>query len=276
MTSFTRIRAASLAAGLMVIAGPGVALAQVAVSDLPEIVVTETTKLPEGPFSTSGNDDCQGNYAEPETEAGLYVQEHGWGVISEATLGDYQLVSFAGEFVTGTSGSCAIEQSNIGVFEGGDLNAIFYTANKTDQLIGVLDGRQNGSVRIWGGDFVSLPVGDISITDTGLVVGPVAAEETYCGAAVVPNIYDAPITEARKTLKTAGWKPVPQPREEFGQQGDLHDIGITEAETCSGTGFGFCRYNYRSAGALLDVTTVGEFYEDSVPSVVDYAVTCAN
>lgn len=276
MTSFSKIRAASLAAGLLAIGTPGMALAQVAVSELPEIMVTETSKLPEGPFSTDGNNDCQSNYSEPETGAGLYVQEHGWGVISEATLGDYQLVSFAGEFLIGTSGSCAIEKSNIGVFEGSDLKAILYTASETDQLIGILDERQNGSVRIWGGDFVSLPVGDISISDQGLVVGAVAAEETFCGAAVVPNVYNAPITEARKALKTAGWKPVPQPREEFGQQGDLHDIGITEAETCSGTGFGFCRYIYHSAGAALDLTTVGELYEDNVPTVVDFAVTCAN
>lgn len=276
MTSLSIIRVASLAACLLVMATPGIALAQVAVSELPAIMVTETTKLPKGPLSADGNHDCQGNYAEPETAVGLYVQEHGWGVISEATLGDYHLVSFAGEFLTGTSGSCGIEQSNIGIFAGSDLKAILYTANKTDQLIGVLDERQNGTVRIWGGDFVSLPVADIDISETGLVVGAVAAEETFCGAAVVPNIYDAPITEARKALKTAGWKPVPQPREEFGQQGDLHDIGITEAESCSGTGFGFCRYNYRSAGALLDLTTVGELYEDSVPTVVDFAVTCAN
>lgn len=275
MTPFAQLKTASLVASLLALATPGIALAQVVVSDMPTIMATETTKLPEGPYASNG-DECQGNYAEPATAAGKNVAEHGWGVISEATLGDYQLVSFAGEFVTGTSGSCGIAQSNIGVFEGNELKAILYTANKTDQLIGVLDIRQNGSVRIWGGDFVSLPVGDISTSDTGLVVGPVAAEETFCGAAVVPNIYDAPITEARKTLKIAGWKPVPQPREEGGQQVDLQDAGISEAESCSGTGFGFCRYAYSSPGALLNLTTVGEIYEDSFPTVIDYAVTCAN
>jgi hypothetical protein len=267
---------AYFAAGMLVISAPGLALAQMAVSELPEILVTETSTLPRGPLSDDGNHDCQSNYVEPETTSGLYVQEQGWGVISEAALGDYQLVSFAGEFLIGTSGSCAIEKSNIGVFEGSKLKAILYTASEADQLIGILDERQSGSVRIWSGDFVSLPVGDISLSGKRLVVGAIAAEETFCGAAVVPNVYNAPITEARKTLKTAGWKPVPQPREEFGQQGSLHDMGITEAETCSGTGFGFCRFIYGSTGASLDLTTVGELYEDSVPTVVDFAVTCAN
>lgn len=275
MTSFAKFRVVSIVAGLAVATAPGVALAQSIVSDLPEIMVTETPKLPDGPYS-GGEDDCRGNYATAETDAGKYVEEHGWGVISEAVLGDYQLVSFAGAFLTGTSGSCSIEQSNIGVFEGNDLKAILYTASETDQLIGLLDERQSGDVRIWSGEFVSLPVGDIRTDANGLVVGEVAAEDTFCGAAVVPNIYNAPITEARKTLKTAGWKPVPQPREEFGQQGALHDLGITETETCSGTGFGFCRYIYRTAGATLDLTSVGELYEDDVPTVIDYAVTCAN
>lgn len=275
MTSFTAIKALSAMVGLFALATPSLALAQVVVSDLPDIMASDTSTLPEGPY-VGGGDDCRGNYSAASTPAGQYVEDHGWGVISEVTLGDYQLVSFAGEFLNGTSGSCSIEQSNIGVFEGTTLKAILYTANKTDQLIGALDLRPSGAVRLWSGGFVSLPVADITPTEAGLTVGAVAAEETFCGASIVPNVYDAPITEARKTLKIAGWKPVPQPREGSGQQGDLHDLGITETETCSGTGFGYCSYTYRSAGAILDLISVGEIYENDFPTVVDFSVSCAN
>lgn len=277
MTAYAKIRMTVLAAGLAALGAPGIALGQVAVSDLPEILVAETHRLPEGPLAAGGAEDCAGNFDAPKTAAGKFVQKHGWGVVSEAALGRYQLVSFAGAFIAGTSGSCAIAQSNIGVFEGTELKAILYTANKADQLIGSLDALEDGTVRIWNGDFLSQPVGDIRAGRAGLVVGKIAAEDGFCGGAVsVPTLYGAPITEARTALQDAGWKPVPQPREEFGQQGDLQDIGITEAQSCSGTGFGFCSYIYDAKGATLDLTTVGELYEDDVPSVAGYAVTCAD
>lgn len=71
MTSFPRIKAASLAAGLMVIAGPSMALAQVAVSDLPEIVVTETTKLPEGHFPPQATTIARATTQNPKPKQGF-------------------------------------------------------------------------------------------------------------------------------------------------------------------------------------------------------------
>ena len=68
---------------------------------------------------------------------------------------------------------------------------------------------------------------------------------------------------------------MPQAQEEWGQQVDLHEIGITEAASCSGTGFGFCTYAYDMPDAQLEVTTAGELVEGHVPGVAWYTVTCS-
>lgn len=257
------------------ISGPSAAFGQEAVSDVPAIRAVAVTKLPEGPYPRRQNDNCATNYLDPETEAGREVQQRGWGVVSEVRVGDYQLVSFAGEFISGTSGSCAIQQGNIGVFEERRLKAILYTSSKTDRLIGVLEPLEGGNVRIWSSDFLGSPVADIQAGSLGLIVRKVASEDTFCnGQVVVPNIYNADITDARETLRAAGWGPVEQPREEWGQQVGLQEIGITEVMSCSGTGFGFCSYAYSGPKANLQVISAGELWEGSVPGVVRYAVTC--
>ncbi|MBL8597369.1 MAG: hypothetical protein JNL14_06490 [Devosia sp.] len=250
-------------------------MGQEVVSELPDIKAAKVTRLPEGPHPEKQDDNCSSDFAEPTTEAGRYVLDRGWGVLSEVPIGDYQLVSFAGEFVPGTSGSCAVRQGNIGIFDGSKLKAILYTASKTDELIGVLTPNEVGTVRIWSGDYLGHPVADITAGSVGLIVGEIADEDSFCkGTVTVPTVFGEGITKARQSLISAGWDPVPQPKEEWGQQVDLHALGITEAVSCSGTGFGYCSYAYARAGAKLDVTTAGELFEDSVPGVVDYAVTC--
>ena len=262
--------------GLSFMLVPAIAFGQEVVSDIPNIMAAKATRLPEGPRPARDGDNCSSYFPEPTTEAGRYAQQRGWGVISEVPIGDYHLVSFAGEFVTGTSGSCAIRQGNIGVFEGRRLKAILYTASRADELIGVLVARGGNSARIWSGDYLPQPIADISAGSVGLIVSQVADEDTLCeGAVTVPNIYDQPITQARNELIASGWKAVPQPLEEWGQQPDLHELGVTETETCSGTGFGFCRYAYETPSAKLNVTTAGELFEGNVPGVTDYSVNCS-
>lgn len=255
---------------------PAAAFGQEVVSEIPAIKAAKATNLPEGPRPVRGGDNCLSYFPEPTTDAGRFAQQRGWGVISELPIGDYDLVSFAGEFVTGTSGSCAIRQGNIGVFEGSRLKAILYTASKADELIGVLAPTGAGSIRIWSGDYLAQPVADLSAGSVGLIVGEVADEDAFCdGTVAVPNVYGQPITEARTKFIASGWNPVPQPIEEWGQQPDLHELGVTETEGCSGTGFGYCRYAYETTRAKLNVTTAGELFEDNVPAVTDYGVTCS-
>lgn len=260
---------------LVIFSSPWAIVAQEAVSEVPEIMVAAVTKLPQGPGPVRKDDNCSTSLVEPETAAGRIVQQRGWGVLSEFEIEDYSLVSFAGEFIPGTSGSCAIRQGNIGVFEGSRLTAIMYTASKSDELIGRLIPLENGDVRLWSSGYLEYPVADILVGSIGLVIRAVASEDAFChGKVTVPNIFGIDITVAREELQAAGWEPEKQPRLEWGQQPDLQDLGVIEAVDCSGTGFGFCAYEYRRQGASLRVTTAGELWGDSVPGVTDYSVTC--
>lgn len=245
-------------------------------SQVREILVTSITKLPVGPRPQRQDDNCHNRIIEPTTAAGRYAQDRGWGVISELSLGRYDLVSFGGVFIGGTSGTCAIQQGNVGVFEGTALKAILYTGESSDQLIGQLRRKEDGEVRLWSGEYLRYPVADISFDDDSLVVEKLSAEEPFCqGRVTVPNVYDMPIFEARERLQAAGWQPVPQEQEEPGQQIELHKLGVTETVSCSGTGFAYCSYEYQRADASLTLTTAGELYDQSVPGVAFYDVSCS-
>ncbi len=244
-------------------------------SQVREILVTSITKLPMGPRPQRQDDNCHNRIIEPTTAAGRYAQDRGWGVISEISVGRYDLVSFGGEFIGGTSGTCAIRQGNVGVFEGTALKAILYTGKSSDELIGQLRQKEDGELRLWSGEYLRYPVADISLDDHSLVVEKLSADEPFCqGRVKVPNVYGMPITEVRERLSAAGWQPVPQESEEWGQQVELHKLGVTETVGCSGTGYAYCTYEYRRPDASLTLTTSGELYEQSVPSVAFYNVSC--
>lgn len=245
-------------------------------SQVREIFVTSITKLPMGPRPQRQDDNCHNRIIEPTTAAGRYAQDRGWGVISEISVGRYELVSFGGEFIGGTSGTCAIQQGNVGVFEGTALKVILYTGKSSDQLIGQLRRKEDGEVRLWSGEYLRYPVADISLDDHSLVVEQLSADEPFCkGRVKVPNVYGMSIIEARERLGAAGWQPVAQESEEWGQQVELHKLGVTETVSCSGTGFAYCSYEYQRPDASLTLTTAGELYEQSVPGVAFYDVSCA-
>jgi hypothetical protein len=245
-----------------------------ATSRVSTFLVSMVGKLPIG-FFRQEQDACMTAAIDPTTPAGRYVRDHGWGVIAEQPIGSLQLVAFAGEFIEGTSGTCAIRQGNVAVFEGDRLQAVLYTGKKSDELIGQLKPKEDGEVRLWSGEYLPHPVADIAADGNTLTFKQLSASEPFCSGKVsVPNVYDMPITEARKQLQAAGWQPVQQPKEDWGQQPQLQDMGITEAETCSGTGMAFCSYAYRGQDATLHVTTAGELDEDHVPGVALYNVSC--
>ena len=93
------------------------------------------------------------------------------------------------------------------------------------------------------------------------------------GTAQLPNLYGMPIAKARNLLTQHGWKPVARNRtqDEIGYAiTDLVRQGFTEVDDCSGTGFGFCRFDYAGPAGTLGVTTVG----DGDSPVADYTVQC--
>lgn len=257
------------------LATPAAAAGVSATSQVPAILATALTDLPRGPNPSASDPNCADRVIAPQTDAGRQVASFGWAVIAEASVGELQLVSFAGSLTPGTSGTCALAQGNVGVFAGGQLRALLYTASPTDTLIGALRPLEGGNVRLWGGDYLPAPVADIAAGDGTLTVTRLAAAETLCAGSIsVPNVYRLPITGARTALMASGWQPVPQSREEFGQQADLFDMGITEAVSCSGTGFAYCAYTYRANGSELSLVTAGELYDGAIPEVTSYAATC--
>lgn len=65
--------------------------------------------------------------------------------------------------------------------------------------------------------------------------------------------------QARKALINAGWQAVELSpnRDRLGAMDYLIQLGYNEVESCSGTGMGFCRFNFTDAnGRQLAVVTV--------------------
>jgi hypothetical protein len=242
-------------------------------SEVRELAFDPVSQLPKAPASAASRSECAGQVIDAKSAAAREVAKAGWGVTGEAKLGAYQLVSFAGSFEPGTSGSCFVSKGNIGVFEGTALRAIAYARSSSKETIGRIQPFGKDGARIWHGDIVPAPIADIRRSAQGLVIGKLAAEEKTCGGAV-PTINDMPITHARKALIAAGWTPanhgVPDDHIDEREQA-LALLGVTEVESCSGTGFGYCSFDYRKGKAKLGVTTVGD-NED--PTVSDYGVSC--
>lgn len=267
-------------------------------SRVPGLAITPLASLPPAPASARERQGCETRLMRnPRSEAARQVAAAGWGVTGEEKLGRYQAVSFAGEFQGGTSGSCQVGQGNVAVFEGSRLLAVAYAERGAPRSIGGIAPLWPDGLRLWDGDFLAAPLADLRPAGGAggqggaggagggqagqpgaperLALLPLAAEEQVCqGRGRVPNIYGQPIDRARAALLAAGWQPVPGERDPAlpeAREKALLQHGVTEVESCSGTGFGFCSYRYRGPAGQLSVTSVGD---GELPSVSDYAVRC--
>ena len=236
--------------------------------------------LPKAPGPVQDRNECDNYVVRPVSAAGSLVAARGWAVTGEAVLGAYRVVSFAGKFGAGTSAHCSVEQGNIGIFDGTKLVALAYAPKGSKESIGkivILDG---GGLRVWSGDDLSAPVGDIQIVQGELRLGALPTEDSFCrGKVQVPNIYELPIDKARKILIDKGWKPVASEStfdpKIFSREADFVKHGIIEVDSCAGTGYGFCAFHYKNASASLSVTTAGDGETaGDTPPVVDYDVSC--
>jgi hypothetical protein len=236
--------------------------------------------LPRAPGAVQDRSECENYVIRPVSAAGKLVAAHGWAVTGEAVLGTYRVVSFAGKFEAGTSAHCIVDQGNIGIFNGTKLVALAYAPWASKESIGKIVALDGGGLRVWSGDILSAPVGDIQGLQGDLRLGALATEDSFChGKVLVPNIYDLPIDKARKILIGKGWKPVaskPTSAPEISsREVGFIKHGIIEVDSCAGTGYAFCAFNYRTPGARLSVTTAGEGDAGKdAPDVVDYYVEC--
>lgn len=73
--------------------------------------------------------------------------------------------------------------------------------------------------------------------------------------AALPLSEGQPILEADAVLLASGWRPHPQQTPlEMDQQ--RAGVPLTSLSACSGTGEGFCRFDYRRNGRQLSVVTI--------------------
>lgn len=209
--------------------------------------------------------------------AGRAVEAAGWFAMSDAPLGRYRVVSFASGFEPGTSAICTPRNTNLGIFEGAKLVALAYLARSAPWQFGTLDPLDTGGLLIGEGERVGGPVAELHQQDEGLALTGVAASRAFCGGrAIVPNVFGKSIAAARRILIAAGWQPV-RPAQKPGPDdaaAGLAKHGVIEAETCSGTGVGYCSYAYRNASADLSVVSVGGDPEPRNDNVVSARAEC--
>lgn len=232
------------------------------------------------PSNSSGNTDdatlCSQFIQKPGSASARAVQDAGWFVTGQAQIGGYQAVSFVGGLSPATSGNCQLDDGNIALFKDGAIRAIAYGKKGSANAIGMIRA-DAGVVKIHDGDILHQPAALLRVADDGAVsIEPLPSSEAVCnGAATVPTIRNLPINKARDVLAKAGWAHAPraQPIREAEdvRAFDLAKRGVSEVDSCSGTGLGFCNFTYQGPAGRLTVMTVGD---DEWPTVASYGVTC--
>lgn len=241
------------------------------ISEIPKLLIAEIENIPEGPSPDVDNRICQRFLIKPETISGIEFQRMGWGVMSEVKLGPYQFVNFAGEFNQGTSGMCERSKGKIAVFHDQKLTSIIFTKPEDDYLIGNLEVIEGGALRVLSGEFIEWPVADIQLTNDGYKIKEISELQSFCeGKSIVPNIYGDTISRARERLFKFGWAPSKSGDGLWTRAQGMKDSGITEIQSCSGTGLARCFFNYDGANASLKIVTLGEVGE----VVNKYSVQC--
>jgi hypothetical protein len=255
------------------------ALAELSLSSrFPGLDLVPLSTLPKAPAPKGEAGYCTHLFIDSVSSPGARdAAAKGWIVTAEAPFGDLTAVSFVGDAIPSTSGTCELLDGNVGLYSGSQLVALLYSTQPDTVMIGRIRPFGDG-LRILSGDILPGTTADLVRAGDDVSVTPPAAEEPVCnGTATVPAIEDLPINEARTRLTRAGWTPVPgDPAQQgLGWAKDIAAAGVPEVEDCSGTGLAFCAFRYTGAAGELTVVTAGEIGEDgSLPTVARYGVDC--
>ena len=245
-------------------------------SKVDAIRITTLSTLPSNNGDTSDVRFCDRFIQKPGSVNAKAVRDAGWFVTGQTQVGGYEVVSFVGVLRVGTSGVCQLDDGNVGLFKDGKIQAIAYGKKGAQNAIGMIRAEE-GVLKIYDGDVLHQPAALLRVAADGAVsIDPLPSSEAVCkGAASVPNIQNLPINNARDMLAQAGWTPArrarPVSKAEDIRAFDLAKRGVPEVDSCSGTGMGFCRFDYQGPAGSLAVITVGD---DEWPVVSSSSVTC--
>jgi hypothetical protein len=239
-----------------------------AASTNPDVKAALLADLPHAPASAPLDPYCADYSLKPQSSAGRAAAAKGWLIAGEARLGPLTAVLIVGGYEPGTSAVCYARNGNIALYDGARLVAIVYAAKGSDVQIGSFE--QIGETLRIGTSTPIAPFGDLTIHGRDISFGPISASDSVCGGRrTVPNVYGLPIVEARRKLIANGWKPVASSEEVWALGAELRAQGVVEVSSCSGTGYGFCAFEYAAGGDRLDLTTT-----DDDAEVGSYSVEC--
>lgn len=253
-------------------------------SKIDEIRIVLASRLPPNPRRMPVDDYCS-SYAVsgPKTLGGKLAMHSGWIVTSETKLGNFDAVTFVSGLDPSTSGTCAHLNGNLAIFDGHNLKVLAYERRRTtgkeygnslgvdtaaEDSLGSSEQINKRRIRLYYG-LPSAPFADV-VLSSGISIEQIAKQDPVCGgAAFVPNVFGQDIRKARKLLIANGWLPG-RPTEEVDKFSKSIGPGVVELENCSGTGYGFCAFDYRHRkGFGLRIITAGEDY-----GVTSYSTYC--
>jgi hypothetical protein len=242
--------------------------------------ITEVDALPAPRNAQAFKEDdfCDGIQIQPKTRAGRHAASLGWHVTSETSLNGFDAVGVFSRGGAATSGTCLISDGNIVLYRDHQPVAIVYEPSAAPDTAGRIGGvvttLSPDRLRISDWTPPAYQSADIVLVADAITVAPIAAMETACGQVQVPNLRGLAIPAVRKALAPHGWKPAAFPNTDdtvLDAASTHRNAGLTEFETCAGTGYGFCSVRYiHATGTVLDVTTTGED-----PEVSGYEVQCS-
>ena len=162
------------------------------------------------------------------------IRKKGWAILSEAQLGQYELIAFAGKFEVETSATCYVKESNIAIFNNGSLFGVIYLQTKEETQIGNFEKMDDGFLRLYSGDPLQVPVADLNIHTNGLKLDPISKKPLrYCGKkTVIPNTLGMTIQDARDKLWISGFNRIEHQQEPESYTSKTYP-GINELAGCS-------------------------------------------
>lgn len=76
------------------------------------------------------------------------------------------------------------------------------------------------------------------------------------------------IEKADSELIGLGWKPNPEATPMI-EERQRSGVNLKSLSSCSGTGIGFCRFDYRKGEENLSIVTVPEHHDEQTTSIVE-------